>query len=72
MPPKPPFKLSPEQLALQAARRELKAQKQAQSAPQTRAEPPILHRDWALTQHTASKPSETVTIMTWNVSLCPA
>jgi hypothetical protein len=88
MPPKEkrgaPFQLSPEQLALQAARRELKAKKEAAklagSEDEQRAvddqEQAILKRDWAPINHTAEQSIDAspyakenpVTVMTWNVS----
>ncbi|KAG8758628.1 hypothetical protein FRC14_007756 [Serendipita sp. 396] len=75
MPPKDsakqPFQLTPEQLAKQAARRELKAQKVAQET-QGRNDDPlgrILQRDWLKSKSlTEANDGNTVTIMTWNVN----
>jgi hypothetical protein len=88
MPPKErreaPFQLSPEQLALQAARRELKAKKEAAklagSVDEQRAgdgrQQAILKRDWAPITQALGQSADVssyaqenaLTIMTWNVS----
>ncbi|KAG8825964.1 hypothetical protein FRC17_008444, partial [Serendipita sp. 399] len=76
MPPKDgaeqPFQLTPEQLAKQATRRELKAQKAAQDAQDRNDDPlgRILPREWMkLISEPERRQGNTVTIMTWNVSL---
>jgi hypothetical protein len=68
---RPLFQLSPEQLALQAARRELKAQKQTQIAgpPLAHSTAHILQREWAPVQHAVKHSNESVSVITWNVGI---
>lgn len=61
-----PFQLTPEQIALQATRRELKAQK-ARQAASSPVQTHIVRREWASVQHGVKDPEERITIMTWNV-----